>query len=300
MDTSAQEWVNRFLDHLRHERRLSPHTLTGYRRDLNAAGMFCDHHDLKHWCEFTCHHSRALAAEAHRQGLGGRSIQRRLSALRSFFNFLIQHNGADSNPAADVRAPKSPRKLPDAVDVDSMNKILSVKPRQPLDIRDLAMFELFYSSGLRLSELVSLDIDTIDRREAQLEVTGKGSKARVLPVGRKALDAIGDWLKERPGLAKAEEKALFVSRNGNRISPRSVEKRLDQWNLRNGLPKTHPHALRHSFASHLLESSGELRAVQELLGHSDISTTQIYTHLDYQHLAKVYDQAHPRAKKRSK
>ena len=300
MEAAADQWVARFLDHLRHERRLSPHTLRNYRRDLAAVAQFCGRQNLRHWSDLSGHQVRALAAEAHRQGLAGSSIQRRLSALRSFFHYLIKQDSTRFrvNPAVDIRAPKGARKLPDALDVDRMQQLLSQGAADALELRDLAMFELLYSSGLRLAELVSLDVDSIDTDAAQLEVTGKGAKTRVLPVGRKALAALAAWRQERPALAKPAERALFVTRNGTRISGRSVEQRLDRWTRRHGLPKTHPHALRHSFASHILESSGDLRAVQELLGHADIGTTQIYTHLDFQHLARVYDQAHPRAKRR--
>ncbi len=298
MDSTAPTWLNRYLEYLHHERRYSAHTLRNYRRDLEQVIAFCDRQGIARWSDLTHHHVRQLAAEDFRQGLTGRSIQRHLSALRSLFRFLIREGQASFNPAVDVPTPKNPRRLPDALDVDRMAQLLSAQGADPLEVRDLTMFELLYSSGLRLAELVSLDIDTIDRDAAQVTVTGKGAKTRTLPVGRKALDALALWLRERPGLARPDERALFVSRNGTRLSAQSVGKRLDRWTRHQGLPKTHPHALRHSFASHLLESSGDLRAVQELLGHADISTTQVYTHLDFQHLAKVYDQAHPRAKRR--
>jgi integrase/recombinase XerC len=298
VERAALDWLDRYLDHLRHERRYSAHTLRNYRRDLDQVVAFCDRQAVSRWSVLSHHQVRSLAAELFRQGLGGRSIQRRLSALRSLFRFLIRERQASLNPAADVRAPRSPRRLPDALDVDRMGQLLSPRATDPLEVRDLAMFELLYSSGLRLAELVSLELNSIDVRAAQLRVTGKGNKTRTLPVGRKALEALAQWQRERPALAAAGERALFVNRYGHRLSGQSVAKRLDRWTLKQGIPKTHPHALRHSFASHLLESSGDLRAVQELLGHADISTTQVYTHLDFQHLAKVYDQAHPRAKRR--
>ena len=298
MDTAAREEVARFLDHLDHVRRYSPHTLRNYHRDLERVALFCDRQAITRWADLTSHQVRALAAEAHRQGLAGRSVQRRLSALRGLYRFLMREGLAKANPADDIRAPRSPRTLPDALDVDRLGQLLDARPGNPLEVRDLAMFELLYSSGLRLAELVSLDLHAIDRAAGAMTVTGKGSRARTLPVGRKALAALAAWLRERPALAQPDETALFVNRRGTRLSGQSVEKRLDRWTRRLGLPKTHPHALRHSFASHLLESSGDLRAVQELLGHANISTTQVYTHLDFQRLAQVYDLAHPRAKRK--
>ena len=298
MEPAAREEVARFLDHLDHERRYSPHTLRNYRRDLEQVMAFCERQGVARWTDLGSHQVRALAAEGFRQGLAGRSLQRRLSTLRGLYRFLIREGLARANPAADIRAPKSPRTLPDALDVDRMGQLLDARADNPLELRDLAMFELLYSSGLRLAELVSLDLHGIDRQAGTMTVTGKGSRARTLPVGRKALAALEAWLRERPGLARPGEPALFVNRRGTRLSGQSVEKRLDRWTRRLGLPKTHPHALRHSFASHLLESSGDLRAVQELLGHANISTTQVYTHLDFQHLARVYDAAHPRAKRK--
>ena len=298
MEQEAQDWLERYLAHLNHERRYSHHTLRNYRRDLVQVMAFCDRQGIGRWLDLDAHQVRALAAEGFRQGLAGRSLQRRLSAVRGLYHFLIHEGLARGNPAADIRAPKSPRTLPDALDVDRMGQLLAGQAGDPLETRDLAMFELLYSSGLRLAELVSLDLDSIDRDAGEMTVTGKGAKTRTLPVGRKALVALEVWLQQRAALARDQERALFVNRGGTRLSGQSVGKRLDRWALRQGLPKTHPHALRHSFASHLLESSGDLRAVQELLGHANISTTQVYTHLDFQHLARVYDQAHPRAKRK--
>jgi integrase/recombinase XerC len=300
MDREADRWREEFFQHLRTERRLSSHTLSNYRRDLRVAAEFCDRHQITRWRDLNGHQVRGFAAEQHRRGLSAVSIQRRLSALRSLFNFLLREGETGSNPAEGVRAPRGERRLPDALDVDTMQQLLSAAPEDPLEIRDLAMLELTYSSGLRLAELISLELDSIDRPEGQLRVTGKGTKTRILPVGRRALEALEAWLGERPALAREGEPALFVNRSGSRLSARTVQRRLDRWALRHGLAKTHPHALRHSFASHLLESSGDLRAVQELLGHADIATTQVYTHLDFQHLARVYDQAHPRARKKSR
>jgi len=246
------------------------------------------------------HTVRKLVARLHRQGLKGNSIARLLSSLRSLFNYLLREGEARLNPAEGVPAPKSTRSLPKALDVDQVNHLLNFDDNTPLGSRDRAMFELLYSSGLRLSELVGLDVNDIDYRDSLVRVTGKGSKQRVVPVGRMAIHASQAWLRHREAMADVGETALFVNRHGKRLSARSVQQRLDRCGLRQGLnSRVHPHRLRHSFASHMLESSGDLRAVQELLGHADISTTQIYTHLDFQHLAKVYDAAHPRARRKS-
>jgi len=219
--------------------------------------------------------------------------------LRSFYQFLIRKHQLKNNPAIDIRAPKTARTLPDTLDADTLTQLLEIPGDSILAIRDRAIMELFYSSGLRLSELVNLDTCDIDLNENILRATGKGNKTRILPIGRKAAEALNNWLQQRVILAKVEEQALFVSQRGSRISTRSVQQRLNYWRKKQGLEQhIHPHKLRHSFASHILESSGDLRAVQELLGHADISTTQIYTHLDFQHLAKVYDKAHPRARKK--
>ena len=291
----------RFMNYLRHERRLSPHTCSNYERDLERTIGWCERQQIQCWSALTQHHIRNYIAERHRGGASGKSLQRELSSLRSLFNFLIREAIADHNPAQDVRAPKVRRKLPATLDADQLGRLLDQVTDDPLETRDLAIMELLYSSGLRLAELVSVNLGDIDPGEGALEVLGKGAKTRRVPVGRKALDALARWLEVRPHLATSGERALFVSRRGNRLHPRSIQTRLKQWALRQGATRNvHPHLLRHSFASHLLESSGDLRAVQELLGHADISTTQIYTHLDFQHLAKVYDVAHPRARKKTK
>jgi len=291
--------LDAFLRHLREERRYSPHTLTGYAHDLNRLLGWCEREGVASWTALSGHDVRRFAAELHRQGLGGRSLKRQLSAIRRYYHYLMREGLAAANPALDIPAPKSPRRLPKALDVDEMSQLLRPAGTDPLALRDAAMLELMYSSGLRLAELVGLNLDDVDRGDALLRVTGKGSKQRDLPVGRQALRALADWLRARPGLATPEEPALFVSQRGRRLSPRAVQKRFRERGITAGLARgVHPHMLRHSFASHLLESSGDLRAVQELLGHADISTTQIYTHLDFQHLAKVYDAAHPRARKR--
>jgi integrase/recombinase XerC len=278
---------------------LSPHTQTAYRRDLA--------HFLEYWTGAAAasgdivdaHVVRGFVASMHRSGHSGRSIARALSALRGLFRHEIRHGRLRENPVADVRAPRSPRRLPRTLDVDQAHRLLDSAPTEPLALRDLAMWELAYSCGLRVSELVGVDIDTLDLRAGEVRVLGKGRKERMVPVGAKAVEAVQRWLPARGVLAAPEETALFVGRRGRRIAIREVQTRLKAWASAQGLDvPLHPHMLRHSFATHLLESSGDLRAVQELLGHSDIRTTQVYTHLDFQHLARVYDAAHPRARRK--
>lgn len=299
MDPNAFDWLKRFEQHLLHERRLSPHTHSNYRRDLQAVVRYCDTQGIGDWTGLGPQHVRQLAASAHRRGLGARSIQRRLSALRGFCRFLIREGVLCSNPAQDVRAPKGPQRLPHSLDVDQVGRLLDVAAGDWLQQRDQAMMELLYSCGLRLAELVGLDRVDLDLDQGEARVTGKGRKTRIVPVGAKARQSLRRWLKLRAGHCPPGEKALFISRRGQRLAARSVQKRLQAWSLRHGFHgRLHPHALRHSFASHLLESSGDLRAVQELLGHANLSTTQVYTHLDFQRLARVYDQAHPRSRKK--
>ncbi len=294
-----QQTVDEFLDYLKTERQLSHNTLISYRRDLLQAQDYFKDKDIKYWEQLNSHQIRAWVAYQHRTGHSGKTLQRQLSSLRRIFEYLIREQKIKHNPVKGIPAPKSGCKLPKAPDIEQLDQLLTETDQDVYHIRDRAMFELLYSSGLRLSELVSINLHDIKRREQQLRVTGKGNKERDLPVGRKALEALEKWLKVRGELAKAEEPALFVSRFGTRITPRAVQQKLEQLAIEQGLPiHLHPHMLRHSFASHILESSGNLRAVQELLGHADISTTQIYTHLDFQHLAEVYDKAHPRARKK--
>ena len=295
MSGSLQDTIERFLHHLETERRLSVNTSRGYRRDLAELQAFCEACGITRWQDLDTHGVRRYAAQAHRRGLSGRSIQRRLSAVRSFYNYLLRESLVSHNPAHDVSAPKTESRLPDTLNVDDMSRLLDVQEQDALLIRDAAMLELMYSSGLRLGELTGLDTGDIDLRQRLVRVTGKGAKTRVLPIGAKAITALEAWLQVRPA---GTEAALFTTRQGRRLSARAVQDRVRRLALRQGVPgKVHPHTLRHSFASHLLESSGDLRAVQELLGHADISTTQVYTHLDFQHLAAVYDKAHPRARK---
>jgi integrase/recombinase XerC len=288
-----------FLQRLKAERRLSPHTVMAYQRDLNALLGFCEREKIDSFAALDSYQVRRFAAESHRRGSNARSVARRLSAVRTFLNFLVEIGALKSNAAVHVQAPKPSRRLPATLDTDQVASLLAIAGDDPLAVRDRAILELFYSSGLRLAELVGLDLGDVDADDRTARVTGKGSKTRIVPVGRHALSALADWLKVRRELALHGEAALFVSRNGRRISHRAVQERVSHWARRQGaVTGVHPHMLRHSFATHVLESSGDLRAVQEMLGHASLSTTQVYTHLDFQHLAHVYDQAHPRAKKR--
>jgi integrase/recombinase XerC len=298
MPIRLQDRIERFLHHLQTERRLSANTCKSYRRDLAELQYFCETSGVVRWENLDTHAVRRFAAQDHRRGLGGRSIQRRLSAVRSFYNYLLREQVVSHNPAHDVRAPKTANRLPDTLNVDDLSHLLNVAADDLLLIRDLAMLELMYSSGLRLSELVGLDTGDLDLRERTVRVTGKGARTRVVPVGSRATTALEAWLRVRPLPPEPADAAVFTTRQGRRLSPRAVQARVRRLALQQGVPgNVHPHTLRHSFASHLLESSGDLRAVQELLGHADISTTQVYTHLDFQHLARVYDKAHPRARK---
>jgi len=326
MTPAALEWVARFRRYMCSERRLSAHTDKSYARDLAALVKFCGRAGVADWSALDPQHIRTFAAHSHAAGLSPRSIQRRLSAVRSFYAFLLRESqlgrqreaqragkrtrgGAapaaraahvTRNPALEVRAPKAPRRLPHTLDADQMARLLQIPAGDRLAARDRAIMELLYSSGLRLAELVGLDLGSIDLKERVVHVLGKGSKARIVPVGRAAAQALREWLKERSALARQAEVALFVGRNGARLGARAVQTRVAWWARRQGLGvHVHPHLFRHSFASHLLESSGELRGVQELLGHADISTTQIYTHLDFQHLARIYDATHPRARRKA-
>jgi len=290
---------NSIQDFLKTLQYLSPHTQKAYQRDLNYLSQFCDSQEINRWQDIDGRQVQGFVAWRHRQGISGRSLQRNLSAVRAFYRYLINQGIAKQNPANGVLAPKTARRLPKVLDVDQTIQLVEIDEDDPLAIRDRAILELMYSSGLRLSELINLDMNEIDFSDALVTVTGKGKKIRTVPVGRHAVKALKAWLKRRNHFADDNETAIFVSRRGQRISARNIQQRLKQWAIKQGLANhVHPHMLRHSFASHLLESSGDLRAVQELLGHADISTTQIYTHLDFQHLAKVYDKAHPRAIKK--
>lgn len=291
--------VENFFVYLKNERGLSARTLAAYQRDLDLLLGYLEAEEIGQPTEVTQHHIRAFIAQRHRQGLGGKSLQRLLSAVRSLFRWLLREGLAEHNPATPVRAPKSPRHLPATLDADSIGQLLEIPCDTPLAIRDKAIMELFYSSGLRLSELAGLRWEQLDLASGMVTVTGKGNRTRMVPVGRMASEALLEWRKARVNFASFEEPHVFVSQRGNPIAVRTIQTRIRHWAKHQGIPQNvYPHLLRHSFASHMLESSGDLRAVQELLGHADISTTQIYTHLDFQHLAKVYDKAHPRAKKK--
>ncbi|KAA6186564.1 tyrosine recombinase XerC [Thiohalocapsa marina] len=305
----ADPALEAFLRHIAHERRLSPHTVSNYRRDLQRLLAWRRDQRIADWTDLRDGDLRRYIAWRHRRGIGGRTLSRELSALRRLFDYLQREGQARQNPARGVRPPKSPRPLPDTLDADRLSALLDADAAQgaetdPLGLRDTAMVELFYSSGLRLAELAAVDLHQVqglDPADATLTVIGKGAKTRRVPVGSAALSAIRAWMQVRGLLASDDEPALFVSQRGRRIHPRTVQQRLARWaRVRGATDHLHPHQLRHSFASHLLESSGDLRAVQELLGHNDISTTQIYTHLDFQHLAQVYDQTHPRAQRKRK
>jgi integrase/recombinase XerC len=289
--------VAAYLEELAVQRRLSPHTCDGYGRDLKR---LLEHAGERPLDALGASDIRRAIAQLHGRGLSGRSLARTLSAWRSFFRWLVRHRHLEANPCQGLRAPKSPRALPAVLSPDQAGALLDAEAGDELDVRDKAMFELFYSSGLRLSELAGLDLGAgVDLRAGEVRVTGKRGKTRTVPVGEKARQALSRWLEQREALARPGEQALFVSRRGTRLSVRMIQVRLERWATRQGMGvRVHPHVLRHSFASHVLQSSGDLRAVQEMLGHANISTTQVYTHLDFQHLAKVYDAAHPRAKKK--
>jgi integrase/recombinase XerC len=286
-----------YLDHLAHERRLSRHTVQSYARDIAALIELAGAIPLR---QLGVHQVRRFVAQLHARGLDGRSLARALSAWRGFFSYLARDHGYPHNPCLGIRAPKAAKRLPHALSPDEAGRLMETGHDDALSVRDRAMLELFYSSGLRLSELTGLALEDVNFQDATVRVTGKGSKTRIVPVGRHALAALEAWLPLREALIQPGAQALFVGRSGAALSPRAVEARVKHWAQKLGLSsKVHPHALRHSFASHLLQSSGDLRAVQDMLGHASISTTQVYTHLDFQHLAKAYDAAHPRAKKKS-
>ncbi|NND90673.1 MAG: tyrosine recombinase XerC [Granulosicoccus sp.] len=290
--------IDQYMEELRVARRSSPHTVSNYARDLRSIAQSARSRGVDDWQALTASDVRSIIAEQHRDGISGRSLARRLSALRGLFNFLLGQGHCEVNPAQDILAPKDKKALPATLDPDEVSRLLAHNLNDPMICRDLAMFELMYSSGLRLAELVSIDLADLDLCVGQVRVTGKGGKVRDLPVGEHAIKAINKWLGYRRSLPGADDSAVFLSSRGKRIAPRTVQMRLKKLAESQGLERDcYPHMLRHSFASHLLESSGDLRAVQELLGHADISTTQIYTHLDFQHLAQVYDKSHPRARR---
>jgi integrase/recombinase XerC len=292
------ELLTEYLEFLNFERGLSPLTRENYSRDITQLIKLADSTDFK---DLQINHIRRFIASLHSKGLGGKSIARMLSSWRGFFDFLVNRKGFTNNPVIGLRAPKSPKTLPQALSIEQTVKLVSIEGDDILSVRDHAILELFYSSGLRLSELVNLDIDALDFSAGTVIVTGKGNKTRIVPLGSHAMDALQKWLQMRKNitLSDAASKPVFIGLQGRRISQRNIQYRLKEWSIKQGVNSSvHPHMLRHSFATHVLQSSGDLRAVQEMLGHANISTTQVYTHLDYQHLTKVYDAAHPRAKKK--
>ena len=296
------EFLKEYLEFLNFERGLSPLTRENYARDITQLIKLADSAPLN---SLQSNHIRRFIASLHGKGLGGKSIARMLSSWRGFFDFLVNRKGFTNNPVIGLRAPKSPKTLPQALSIEQAVKLVDIGDDDVLGIRDHAILELFYSSGLRLSEVVNLDIDALDFSEGTVVVTGKGNKTRIVPMGSHAMDALQKWLQIRTQIKindatkNGSGKPVFIGLQGRRISARNVQYRLKEWSIKQGINSSvHPHMLRHSFATHVLQSSGDLRAVQEMLGHANISTTQVYTHLDYQHLTKVYDQAHPRAKKK--
>jgi integrase/recombinase XerC len=298
---TSLDQIELFLTYLAQEKRLSNHTVVNYQRDLSRFSDFCKQYELAEWSLVKASDIRKFVAFLHRENLASKSIQRYLSAVRSFYKFLLREGFAEVNPAQAVQAPKAEKRLPATLDVDQMTALLEHTASDNfIGSRDRAMMELFYSSGLRLAELASLDLRDIDFGDKLVYVTGKGSKSRVVPIGMQAINAINSWLEQREQKSFFEQQALFLGKHGKRLGVRSIQQRLKFWGQQHGISdKVHPHRLRHAFASHMLEASGDLRAVQEFLGHADLSTTQIYTHVDFQHLANVYDSAHPRAKKKS-
>lgn len=286
--------IAEYLAHLVYEKNLASTSINNYQRQLSAAFELLD---IQHPSELSTEHIRSILTQARKANLSPRSIALRLSSVRGFCDFLVQKKHLSSNPATLVQAPKQGKPLPKQLNVDEMSQLLNIKDDGTLSVRDKAMMELTYSCGLRLSELANLNLSSV-QADGQLRVLGKGNKERILPIGRVAMEALQVWLKRRPELANPDEPALFLSKQKNRISTRQIAKRMKHWSAQQQLDQSvNPHKLRHSFATHILESSADLRGVQELLGHANLSTTQVYTHLNFQHLAEVYDGAHPRAKK---
>ena len=297
MISPLQPAVDAFLRYLKVERQLSPLTLKSYTHQLSALIVLADEMQIRDWATLEPAQVRSLAARSRRADLQPASLALRLSALRSFLDWQVSQGALKANPAKGIATPRAPRHLPKNIDVDEVNQLLDIDLNDPLAVRDRAMLEVMYGAGLRLSELVNMDCRHLDLTTGEVWVAGKGSKERRLPIGRMAVQWIEHWLVLRDVFAPQDD-AVFLSSQGKRISVRNVQKRFAEWGVKQGVTShIHPHKLRHSFATHMLESSGDLRAVQELLGHANLSTTQIYTHLDFQHLASVYDAAHPRAKR---
>ena len=302
-DNNLNHAVEHYLQYIEVVRGYSAHTIKNYRRDLTRLITFCGDNAIDDLSHLNQSLLRQWVATLSKEKLSPTSIQRHLSSTRSLYKFLARTRSDLDDPTAGVRAPRTPRTLPKSLEPDQVSQLLNHQSETALMARDLAMAELLYSAGLRLSELVGTNLNDLDRNEKIITVIGKGQKTRIVPVGGPALTALAEWMKYRPVANEVlgYDSPLFVTQRGKRISPRAVQDRIRQLAVKHGMTqRVHPHVLRHAFASHLLESSGDLRAVQELLGHANIATTQIYTHLDFQHLAKVYDQAHPRAQKRGK
>ncbi len=295
---AALQLIERYIEHLTHERRLAAHTANNYRRDIEALAALAGATPV---AELRVHDIRRFVAQLHGRGLDGRSLARMLSAWRGFYQYLARDHGCKQNPCVGIRAPKSAKRLPQSLSPDEARQLVEIDATDPLAARDRAILELFYSSGLRLAELVGLAPGDVNFADATVRVTGKGSKTRIVPVGSHAATALQAWLAVRNALPKVETDALFVGPQGRRLGPRAIQSRVRQRALQQGIAsRVHPHMLRHSFASHVLQSSSDLRAVQEMLGHASISTTQVYTQLDFQHLSKIYDAAHPRARRKEK
>lgn len=295
--SKSVKFLDAYLRHLRFERNLSPLTCKHYARDIQLLHRLADGNALN---TLQVQQIRRFIGTLNGRGLSGKSIARALSAWRGFYHYLIGHHGFEHNPVLGLKAPQSPKSLPNVMSTDQAVQFVAITGDDMLSVRDHAICELFYSSGLRLSELVNIDIGQLDFTEGTVLVTGKGNKTRIIPMGSHAINAIQVWLHRRGQLtiSDANPNALFITQQGRRITPRAVQYRLKTWAIKQGIhTNVHPHMLRHSFASHVLQSSQDLRAVQEMLGHANISTTQIYTHLDFQHLASIYDKSHPRAKK---
>ncbi len=298
MTNPLYQQTQAYWDFLRIEKQASPHTLSNYQRQLQAVCEMLEQKQVTAWQEVEASTVRWILSQSHRQGLSAKSIGLRLVALRQFLAFLVKQGKLKANPALGIKSPKVGKHLPKNIDAEQVAQLLNIESDEPLAVRDLAMMELMYSSGLRLSELQALDLGDMDLSVGEVRVLGKGNKERIVPIGSKALAAIRHWLTVRKTF-KPKDYALFLNRQGKRLSQRSIQLIMQKWGKRQALDThVHPHKLRHSFATHMLEASADLRAVQELLGHSSLSTTQIYTHLDFQHLAKIYDSAHPRAKRK--
>lgn len=298
MTTSLYTHTSPYWDFLRIEKQASPHTISNYQRQLNAVCALLAEQQITEWRQVDASVVRWVLSQSHKQGLSAKSIGLRLVALRQFLDFLLKQGELNVNPAIGIKSPKTSKHLPKNIDAEQVGMLLNADSNDPLDLRDLAMMELMYSSGLRLSELQGLDLGDMDLSVGEARLLGKGNKERIVPIGSKAITALQKWLAVRSEFLP-QDNAVFLNRRGGRLSHRSIQLAMQKWGKKQGLSShLHPHKLRHSFATHLLEASQDLRAVQELLGHSSLSTTQIYTHLDFQHLANIYDSAHPRARRK--